>query len=45
MRVLIQFKAMITNLKDLISEIIKVTKDIHELMIYAQIIHHSAHYC
>ena len=44
MRVLIQFKAVMTNLKDLISEIAKVAKDIHELMTYAQTVHHPVHY-
>ena len=43
-RVLIQFKAVIANLKDLISEIAKVAEDIHESTTYAQAVHHSVHH-
>ena len=43
MRNLIQFKATMTSSEDLISEIAKVIRDIHESTTYAQIIHHSVH--
>ena len=45
MGVLIQFKAAMANLKDLISEIAKVTENIHEPTTYAQIIHYPVHCC
>ena len=38
-----QFKAIVTNLEDLISEITKVTKNIYKLVTYTQIIYYSAH--
>ena len=44
MRNLIQFKVITTSSEDLISEIAKVIRDIHELMTYIQIIYHLVHY-
>ena len=34
---------MITSSEDLISEIIKVAENIHESIIYAQVIYHLVH--